>query len=81
MLWKRSSGTLYPMDEATRSAKELQKYVKGMFDAQAALDTPEATEIKQQMASLGPENVRPFVEDMARYTMSVSYTHLTLPTN
>jgi subtilisin family serine protease len=72
----RTSGALYPMDAAERPIDELQSYAKGMFDLQAALDTPDAMAIKQKMASLGPDEVRSFIEDLTRYTLYSHGTHV-----
>jgi len=71
-----TTGDLYPMDEATRPIPELQGWAKGLFDMRAAQDTPEARELKAKFASLGPDDVKPFLEDLTRYTLYAHGTHV-----
>jgi len=72
----RTTGTLYPMDDATRPVPELQAQAKGMFDMGAALDTPEAQALRAKMASLGKDEVSTFIEDLGHYTMYSHGTHV-----
>jgi subtilisin family serine protease len=58
---------LRPMVETTMDRETLQRYVKGMLDLQANLDTPEATEFKRAIGSLEPTQVRPFLEEVNAY--------------
>jgi subtilisin family serine protease len=74
--WKSTTGTLYSMDEATVPVPELQAQAKGLFDMQAALDTPESQALRQKMGSLGQDEVTTFFEDLGRYTMYSHGTHV-----
>ncbi|MGQ0720925.1 MAG: S8 family serine peptidase [Candidatus Eiseniibacteriota bacterium] len=74
--WNRTPGTLYPIGQASRPAKELQHEVKGLFDMQAALDTPEAKTLREKMAALGQDEVKTFLEDLGHYTMYSHGTHV-----
>lgn len=71
-----TTGVLYPMEDATRPVPELQGWAKGLFDMRAALDTPEASALRAKFASLGPDDVKPFLEDLTRYTLYAHGTHV-----
>lgn len=71
-----TTGVLYPMDEATRPIPELQSWAKGLFDMRAAVDTPEAQALRARFASLGKDDVKPFLEDLTRYTLYAHGTHV-----
>ncbi|MBZ0267756.1 S8 family serine peptidase, partial [bacterium] len=71
-----TTGELYPMDEATRPIPELQDWAKGLFDMRAAQDTPEARALRTRFSSLGPDDVKPFLEDLTRYSLYAHGTHV-----
>jgi hypothetical protein len=71
-----TSGALYSMAEATRPVRELQEYVVGLFDMRAAIDSPAARELRARMASLQQNEVKPFLEDLGRYTLYSHGTHV-----
>ena len=59
--WKRTTGALRPMpaeDEANMA--ETLKLTKGSLDLQAAVDSPEASALRQKIGSLKPAEVMPF---------------------
>ena len=72
----RTTGLLYPMDEATRPLAELQSDMKGLFDMRAAIDSPEATALRQKFASVGTDGVKPLLEDLGRYSLYSHGTHV-----
>ncbi len=72
----KTTGLLYPMDEATRPVGELEVDVKGLFDMRAAIDSPEAVALRQKFASVGPDNVKPLLEDLGRYSIYCHGTHV-----
>ncbi|MGH2570992.1 MAG: S8 family serine peptidase, partial [bacterium] len=74
--WRPAPGELYSMAEAVRPIPELQAQAKGLFDMQAAIDSPEAQTLKRRLASLAQEDVKTFVEDLGRYTMYSHGTHV-----
>ncbi|MFN8179806.1 MAG: S8 family serine peptidase [bacterium] len=71
-----TTGALYPMKDATRPVKELESWVVGYFDMQSAIDSPAASALKQHMATLGKDQVKPFMEDLTRYTLYAHGTHV-----
>lgn len=76
LLSRPTTGYLYPMDAATRPIEELQSHAKGLFDMQAAIDSPDARGLKMKMAQLDPSGVKPFIEDLTRYTLYSHGTHV-----
>jgi hypothetical protein len=71
-----TTGPLYSMKEATRPVSELQQWAVGLFDMQAAVDSPAAQALRQKMASLSQDEAKPFVEDLTRYTLYAHGTHV-----
>ena len=68
---------LYPMGELEKRIPELHKMIKGFFDVQSAINSPEATALKQDLASIQPDEVNSFFEDMTRYALYCHGTHVT----
>ncbi|RKY93020.1 MAG: hypothetical protein DRQ01_05525, partial [Ignavibacteriae bacterium] len=68
---------LYPMTE-----KDLENYsnmtmqIKGLMDLQAAINSPEATELKKKMSTMNPDDMKPFLEELALFAMYVHGTHV-----
>ena len=59
---------LYPLDEDTQKRyAEMKAMVKGLMDMQAAVDSPEASQLKQQLSQIPPEEVQPFIEDIGLF--------------
>jgi subtilisin family serine protease len=50
--------------------------VKGLMDLQAAVDSKEAAELKKKMSSMNPEDLKPFLEELALFGMYVHGTHV-----
>lgn len=67
---------LRPLGELAPRWPQLRTYVKGAFDNQSALDTPEARAFKQRLAQMKAEEVRDFQEAMAASGMYVHGTHV-----
>jgi subtilisin family serine protease len=69
---------LYPMTET-----DLENYfnmtmqIKGLMDLQAAINSPEATELKKKMSTMNPEDMKPFLEELGLFSMYVHGTHVT----
>ena len=64
--WKASTGMLRPMPAGmTANIGDKLKLVKGSLDMQAAVDSPEANAFRQAIAALKPEQVTPFMLEMA----------------
>jgi subtilisin family serine protease len=71
-----TTGTLYPMGEATRTTAQLQTDFKGLFDMRAAIDSPEATALRQKMSELDKNEVKSFIEDLGHYACYSHGTHV-----
>jgi hypothetical protein len=71
-----SRGELCSMADATRPSNELQSWAVGLFDLQAAVDSPAAQALRQKLSGMGAEEVKPFMEDLSRYTMYSHGTHV-----
>ncbi|KPK68860.1 hypothetical protein AMJ87_11335 [candidate division WOR_3 bacterium SM23_60] len=67
---------LYPMGEAKERISEMHTMIKGFFDMQSAISSPEAAALKQELASIQPDEVNDFFEDMTRYALYCHGTHV-----
>ena len=68
---------LYPLDEETQPRyEEMKAMVKGLMDIQAAVDSPEASSLKQQLSQMPPEEVQPFIEDISLFGNFAHGTHV-----
>lgn len=64
---------LVPLDASQRAAyPEMRNRTKGILDLQANLDSPEASELKKQLSTLQPAEVKGFIENLNFFG---SYTH------
>jgi len=70
--WQPSTDLLRPLGEAAPRWPQIKSYVKGSFDLQTALDTEDARRLKQAIATLKPEQLKSFQEDLA---LGALYTH------
>ena len=62
---QRTTGCLCPLGDTSSRLEDVMKHTKGLMDLQAALDTPEAATLKKHLASLSPDAVRGFLEDLS----------------
>ena len=60
----RTTGTLMPLGDAAPRMSQVMKHVKGFMDVQAAVDSPEAADLKGHIAALAPSDVQGFLEDL-----------------
>jgi subtilisin family serine protease len=68
---------LYPMTEVElENYPNMKMQIKGLMDLQAAIDSPEATELKKKMSTMNPEDTKPFLEELALFSMFVHGTHV-----
>jgi subtilisin family serine protease len=71
--FRKTTGSLYPLNaEQSRKYVDAKKYIKGLMDLRANLDSPEAAELRQTFLKLKPEEVRSFSEEGRFYS---SYAH------
>lgn len=60
----QSDALVLPLGEAAARIDGIADHLKGFSDLQANIDSPEASAIKRRMATLGENDVRPFLEDL-----------------
>lgn len=70
---RRAAELLLPLSEEQRADyPAMRKLTKGLLDVQAAIDSPEAAELKKRMAALQPAEVQAFIEGISLFG---NYTH------
>jgi subtilisin family serine protease len=69
---KRTTGLLCPLGDVAERLPQVMTHIKGFMDLQAAVDSPEATALKQHLASLEPDAVKGFIEDLG---LAGNYAH------
>ena len=74
--WQKTGGLLYPLGESESRTNELIGLVKGYFDLQSALDSPEAADVKGALSRLASEDVGSYLEDLMRCAIYVHGTHV-----
>ena len=68
---------LYPLDKETQERYgEMKAMVKGLTDMQAAVDSPEASQLKQKLSQIPSEEVQPFIEDIGLFGNFAHGTHV-----
>jgi hypothetical protein len=67
---------LRPLGEAQARWPQLRTLVKGAMDQRAALDTPEARQLRQTLAGLKADEAKPFLEDMSLVGLYTHGTHV-----
>ncbi len=72
----RVHGELYPLGADARRLPELKSQIKGILDMEAAVDSPEAADLKKKMAALPQDKVKPFLEDLELFGNYIHGTHV-----
>jgi subtilisin family serine protease len=73
----RTTGDLLPLDAETQArVPELKANLKGILDLQANVQSPEASALRQRMASMEKDEVGPFLEDLNLYSAYAHGTHV-----
>ncbi len=67
---------LYPIVNAEERLPEMKDMLKGLFDLIAAIDSPDAIALKEKMATLRPEEVKPLMEDLMQFGLHLHGTHV-----
>jgi hypothetical protein len=67
---------LYSMGEYASKRTELEDQIKGFMDLQAAVESPEAAEIRKTMSGLEPDEVKEFFESLSLYAHHSHGTHV-----
>ena len=68
----RATGVLFPLGDAAARMPQVMQHTKGLMDIQAAIDSPEATELKRHLSSLDSADVKGFLEDLS---LAGNYSH------
>ncbi len=73
----KTTGSLYPLAETAQArVPQMKEQMKGLSDLQASIDSPEAQALKQQMAAMQPDEVKPFLEELGLFTIYAHGTHV-----
>lgn len=67
---------LYPLGDAEERLPELIYFVKGFFDIQSAIESPEAVALKRKISEMQPEEVKLMFEDLTRIALYAHGTHV-----
>jgi subtilisin family serine protease len=72
----RESSQLYPLKDAQARLPSMKSRIKGMLDLRAAIESPEASELKKTMSVIKPDEVKPFMEDLSLFGNYSHGTHV-----
>jgi subtilisin family serine protease len=73
----KTTGALLPLAETARARlPQMTDQIKGLNDLQAGIDSPESQALKQQMAAMEPDEVKPFVEELGLFAVYTHGTHV-----
>ena len=68
---------MYPLDPTdAKRLPDMMDQIKGLEDLQAAIESPEASELKKKMSSLKPDEVKPFIEEINLFSIYAHGTHV-----
>jgi subtilisin family serine protease len=74
---RKTTGSLYPLNAAQAGRyAEAKKELKGLSDLQANVESPESTALKQALAKLKPDQVKPFIEEISLFGVYSHGTHV-----
>jgi len=76
MFGARHPDLLHPHGDMTGRVESSMKYMKGLTDLQAAIDSPEAAELRQHMASMEPAAVNGFLTALGFTGLYAHGTHV-----
>ena len=71
-----STASFTPLGDDAKRLPELKSQIKGILDMEAAVDSPEAAQLKKKMASLPQDKVKPFMEDLELFGNYIHGTHV-----
>jgi len=72
----KTSELLFPIGDIEKERPQLQRMMKGLEDISSNIESEEATELKQTLAGLDKTEVKPFIENIARYGNHAHGTHV-----
>lgn len=67
---------LHPLNEMADRVDEAMKYTKGFMDLTSSIDSAEATELKQHLGSIEPDQVNDFIEELSFAALYMHGTHV-----
>jgi subtilisin family serine protease len=67
---------LYPLRDAAPRVHELRDQIKGYFDMQSAIESPEAVRLRAKLAAMTPEGVTALLEEIGEYALYAHGTHV-----
>ncbi|HYF15579.1 MAG TPA: S8 family serine peptidase [Phycisphaerales bacterium] len=73
---QRTPDLLHPLDELKGERDIVVAHTKGMMDLRAAVESPEADALRKHMATLKPEAVGAFIEDLGLFGNHAHGTHV-----
>ena len=76
MFGARHPNLLHPHGDMTGRVESSMKFMKGLTDLQAAIDSPEAAELKQYLGSLEPSEVSGFLTTLGFTGLYAHGTHV-----
>lgn len=69
---EKTTDMLYPVDASPAELAQMKAMTKGLFDVLAGVDSQEARSLRRYMADLQPQDVGPFMEELAIFA---NYNH------
>ncbi len=72
----KEASLLYPLKDAQERLPSMKNQIKGLLDLQAAIDSPEAADLKKTMSGIQPDAVKPFIEDLNLFGNYSHGTHV-----
>jgi subtilisin family serine protease len=76
LLANKEASLLYPLQGAQDRLPSMKNQIKGLLDLQAAIDSPEAGELKRIMSGIRPDEVKTFIEDLNLFGNYSHGTHV-----
>jgi subtilisin family serine protease len=74
---RKTTGSLYPLNAAQSSRyPEARKELKGFSDLQANVESPESSDVRQAIAKLKADEVKPFIEELSLFGVYAHGTHV-----
>lgn len=73
---RKTTGSLISLSYGEEDEAKFRRYLKGVVDLQAGLDTPAASEFRRLAAEIEPEEFRPFFEGFLQYANYAHGTHV-----
>ena len=73
---EKTSEILYPVELTEEELKEKIILIKGFFDVQSAIDSDEASLLRQEMSRMQPEDFNAFFEELMMLALHMHGTHV-----